>query len=117
MKAAFLDLVTLLNGVFVGSSSSIALAIGSVPVDSLYCIVSCAIVARFRKACKPAVWGLRSRQCSTRTERVVIHGDLNGKICTHHGSCPRKVLGNLNLNIAKIAFSGLPLSLLLIGVI
>lgn len=55
MKATFLDFITLLNGMFVRSSRSIALTIRSVPVDSLYCIVPCAIIARFWKVREPVV--------------------------------------------------------------
>lgn len=83
MKATFLDFITLLNGVFVGSSRSIALTIGSVAVDSLYCIVSCAIIARFWKGWEPVVCALGSRQRSSGSERVVIRRGVNREIRTH----------------------------------
>ena len=100
MKATFLDFITLLNGVFVGSSRSIALAIGSVPVDSLYCIVSCAIIARLWKGWESVVGALCSRQRSSSSERVVIRRGINREIRTHQGSCPWKVLRDLDLDIA-----------------
>ena len=117
MKAAFFDFIAFLNGVFVSPSRSIAFTIGSVPVDPLYGIVSCAITARFRKGRKPVVGSLCTRQRSSRSKWIVIRSGLNRKVCTHQSSCPRKVLSDLDLDIAQIAFSGLPLSLLFVGIV
>ena len=117
MKAAFFDFIAFLNGVFVSSSRSITLTVGSVPVDPLYGIVSCAITARFRKGWKPVVGSLSTGQRPSRSKRMVIHRSLNREVRTHQSSCPRKVLGDLDLDIAQIAFSGLPLSLLLVGIV
>ncbi len=100
VKATFLDLITLLNGVFVGSSRSIAFAIGSVPIDSLNCIVSCAIIDSLWKGWQSVVWALCSQQRSSRSERVVIRRGLGWEIRTHQSSCPGKVLRDLDFDIA-----------------
>ena len=100
MNTALLDLITLLNTVFVGSGRSIALTIGSVPIDSLYCIVPCTITARFRKGRNSIVKALCNRQRSSRCEWIVVRRGFDRKISTHYGPRPGEVLRDLNFYIA-----------------
>ena len=49
MNATFLDLITLLYTMFMSSSCSVPFTISPIPIDSLYSVVSCAIIARIHE--------------------------------------------------------------------